>query len=218
MIGKLAENGSRTLMQVNSAPHASSTRRTPNRLPRYTERGPMNIIAALNAVPSQDALSGPRCKAPRKSVRPTLSNCPAHFEIIAPNSTPKTPKIGWVVTAEATVADAVGVDCDEDAERVLKIESPAHSHSCPKTSQRHGSSPLWTSLVATCLAVDVQVPVQSSPVFAVLPWCNFRWRCREAAEQIANRWQAKSLPPSRAARLLERRQSLCRLYLLFECS
>ena len=78
-------------------------------------------MAALNAVPSQDALSGPRCKAPRKSDRPTLSNCPAHFAFIAANSTPKTPNIGWVVTAEATVADAVGVDRGEVAGGVLKI-------------------------------------------------------------------------------------------------
>src|SRR6516164_8631792 len=132
-------------------------------------------MAALNAVPSQDALSGPRCRAPRKSVRPTLSNCPAHFEIIAPNSTPKTPIIGRVVTAEATVADAVGIDCDEDAKGVLTIESPAQSHSCQKTSQRHGSSPPWTFPVATCRAVDDQVPMQSSPVFVVQPWCNFPW-------------------------------------------
>src|SRR5215831_5657573 len=133
MIGKPAENGSRTLMNVNKAPHISSTRRTPNRPPRYTESGPMNIMAALNAVPSQDALAGPRSKAPRKSDRPTLSNCPAHFEIIAPNSTPKTPNTGWVVIAEATVADAVGVDCDEDPGGVLKVGSPAHSHSYQKT-------------------------------------------------------------------------------------
>ncbi len=157
-------------MSVNRAPHVSSTRRAPNRPPRYTETGPMNIIAALNAVPSQEALSTPRCKAPRKSARPTPSNCPAHFEIIAPNSTPKTPNIGWVVTAEATVADAVGVDRDEDAGGVLKIEGPPHSHSCPRTSPRHGSSPPWTAPAVTCLAADAPDPAQSSLVFAARPW------------------------------------------------
>src|SRR5215469_16283524 len=166
MIGKLAENGSRMLMTVNKAPHVSSTRRTPNRPPRYTDSGPMNIMAALNVVPSQDALSAPRCKAPRKSARPTLSNCPAHFEIIAPNSTPKTPDIGWVVTAEATVGDAVGADGDEDAGGVLKIKSPPHSHSCPKISRRHGSSPPWTAPAATCLAADAPDPAQSSLLFS----------------------------------------------------
>src|SRR6516162_2608842 len=124
MIGKLPAKGSRTLTSVYTAPQVSSTRRAPNRPPRYTENAPMNIIAALNAVPSQEALSTPRCKAPRKSDRPTLSNCPAHFAFIAANSTPNTPNIGRVVTAEATVADAVGI---VEAEGVLKIEGPPHS-------------------------------------------------------------------------------------------
>src|SRR5215470_17008229 len=165
MMGKLAENGSRTLMNVNRAPHVSSTRRTPNRPPRNTESGPMNIMAALNAVPIQDALSTPRCKAPRKSARPTLSNCPAHFEIIAPNSTPKTPNIGWVVTAEATVADAVGVD--EAVE--LKVEGPRYSKFSRRPWLKHGLSPPWTVLVATFLAVAAQAREQSSLGFVVQP-------------------------------------------------
>src|SRR5215471_21605575 len=144
MIGKVEAHGSSTLTSVNSAPHASSTRRTPNRPPRYTENGPINIIAALNAVPSQDASSTPKCKAPRKSAKPTLSKCPAHVAFIAPSSTPKTPNIGWVVIAEATVADAVGVDCDEDAEGVLKVEHPPDLQFSRRLCLKHGSSPLWT--------------------------------------------------------------------------
>src|SRR6516162_8273056 len=123
MIGKVEANGSSMLMSVNSAPQVSSTRRAPNRPPRYTEKGPINIIAALNAVPSQDASSTPKCKAPRKSARPTLSRCPAHVAFSAPSSTPKTPNIGWVVRVEAPVPDAVGVD---EAGGVLKIEGPPH--------------------------------------------------------------------------------------------
>src|SRR5215831_12539010 len=121
MIGNVEANGSSTLISVNKAPHVSSTRRGPSTPPRYTENGPMNIIAALNDVLSQEASSTPRCKAPRKSGRPTLSNRPVKVAVIAPSSTPKTPNIGWVVTDEATAADAVGV---VEVEGVLKIEGP----------------------------------------------------------------------------------------------
>src|SRR6516164_2450350 len=138
MIGNVEANGSSTLISVNKAPHASSTRRGPSTLPRYTVNGPMNIIAALNDVLSQEASSMLRCKAPRKSAKPTLSNRPAPLAIIAPSSTPKTPNIGWVVTAWETAADAVGVI---EAEGLLKIEGPPRSHSCQKPSPKHAQLP-----------------------------------------------------------------------------
>jgi hypothetical protein len=56
--------------------------------------------------------------------------------IVAPSNTPKTPNIGWVVTAEATAADAVGVDVSEG---VLKIEDSPRSHFCQRSSPKHGS-------------------------------------------------------------------------------
>src|SRR5215831_12761477 len=181
MIGNVEANGSSTLISVNKAPHVSSTRRGPSTPPRYTENGPMNIIAALNDVLSQEALSTPRCNAPRKSARPTLSNRPVQAAIVAPSSTPKTPKVGCVVTSDETAADAVGV---VEAEGVLKIEAPPHSHSCQRSFPKHGPLPLWTVPAATCPATDVLDPAQSLPVFAARPWCNSQLRYREAAAQI----------------------------------
>src|SRR6516164_8686034 len=105
--------------------------------PRYTENGPMNIMAALNDVFSQEASSTPRCKAPRRSARPTLSSCPVHLAIIAASSTPKTPNIGCVVTAEATAADAVGVDVPGG---LLKIEDSPRRHSYQSPSPKRGPS------------------------------------------------------------------------------
>src|SRR5215469_2436082 len=166
MIGRAEANGSSTLISVNNAPHASSTRRGPSTPPRYTENGPMNIIAALNDVLSQEASSTLRCKAPRKSARPTLSKRPVLVAIIAPSSTPRTPNIGWVVTAEETAADAVGV---VEAEGVLKIEGPPHSHSCQRPSPKHARLPPRTVPAATCPATDVPDPAQSLPVFAARP-------------------------------------------------
>src|ERR1700733_7726088 len=85
----------------------------------------MNISAALKAVPIQEASSTPRCNAPRKSNKPTLISRPIHVAIIAPNSTPKTPRRGWVeitggVAASASGADGVG--------EVLKVEAPPALH------------------------------------------------------------------------------------------
>ena len=81
-------------MTVKAAAHANSTRRAPSRPPRYTEKGPMNMRAALNAVPIQEASSTPRCKAPRKSARPTLISRPVQVAIKAPSRTPKIPSSG----------------------------------------------------------------------------------------------------------------------------
>src|SRR5215831_9975544 len=147
MIGNVEANGRSTLITVNRAPHASSTRRTPSTPPRYTENGPMNIMAALNEVLSQEALSTPRCKAPRRSARPTLSNRPVKVAIIAPSSTPKTPNIGWVVITEETAADAVGVDVTGE---LLNAEGPPRLHSCQRPSPTHGPLLLWTVPAATC--------------------------------------------------------------------
>src|SRR5215469_2749208 len=166
MTGNVEANGSSTLISVNRAPHDSSTRRAPSTPPRYTENGPTNIIAALNAVLSHEASSTPRCKAPRRSARPTPSNRPMPVAIIAPSSTPKTPKIGYVVTAEATAADAVGV---VEVEGVLEVEGTPHSHSCQRPSPKHEPLLLWTDQAATCLATGAPDPGQSLRVFAAQP-------------------------------------------------
>src|SRR3979490_1745786 len=93
----------------------------------------MNISAALNAVPTHEASSTPRCNAPRKSNKPTLISLPVHVAIIAPNSTPRTPRRGCVeITAGvgAPAADAGGVG------EVLKAGTPPVWHFC----QTHGPS------------------------------------------------------------------------------
>src|SRR5262245_14199427 len=126
----------------------------------------MNIIEALNAVPIQEAWSTPRCRAPRKSARPTLSNRPVQVAIIAPSSTPKTPNIGWVLNAEEAPEDAVSVDGTDEAGGVLKTGDPPHSHSGPRRSPRCGSLPPWTAPAVTYLAADAPDPAQSSLVFA----------------------------------------------------
>src|ERR1700689_5523499 len=88
----------------------------------------MNISAALKAVPIHEASSTPRCIAPRKSDKPTLISRPIHVAISAPNSTPMTPRRGWVeITGgiAAPAAAAAGGVGD-----VLKAETPPVLHSC----------------------------------------------------------------------------------------
>src|SRR5215472_1438349 len=127
----------------------------------------MNIIGALNAVPIQEAWSTPRCKAPRKSARPTLSNCPVQVAIIAPSRTPKTPNIGWVVTV---VEAALGVDGAGESGGVLKTAEPPRSHSRLRPFPRRGLSPPWTAPAVIYLAADARDLAQSLLVFAARPW------------------------------------------------
>src|SRR5579862_8560642 len=103
----------------------------------------MNIRAALNAVPSHEASSTPRCEAPRKSANPTLIRRPVQVAIIAPRSTPKTPSKGCVVTTEAGAA-ASGLG------GVLKTVYRPICRSC----QLHELSPLPRTLAEACPAMD----------------------------------------------------------------
>jgi hypothetical protein len=93
----------------------------------------MNISAALKAVPIHEASSTPRCNAPRNSDKPTLISRPVHVAIIAPNSTPKTPRRGWVEITGAVAAPAADAGGVGD---VLKAETPPVLHFC----QTHGPS------------------------------------------------------------------------------
>src|ERR1700678_744961 len=85
------QKGIKKLTTVKIHAHAKSTRLGPRRPPRYTEKGPINIMEALNAVLIQDPSSTPRCNAPRMSASPTLINRPVHVAMSAPRSTPATP-------------------------------------------------------------------------------------------------------------------------------
>jgi hypothetical protein len=96
------------LISVNAEALNRSTRRGPSKPPRYTENGPMNIMAALNAVPIHDASSTPRCNAPLRSTNPTLIRRPAKDAIMAPSNTPKIPMIG----REVIITDAGDGDDD----------------------------------------------------------------------------------------------------------
>src|ERR1700733_9302810 len=119
---------------VKMAAQASRTRLAPSSPPRYTENGPMNISAALNAVPSHEASSTPRCKFPRRSGRPTLINLPVLVAIKAPSSTPNTPMIGCVVMtprARGGVVEAGG-DAELEGDGVLKPGSPPLHPACRK--------------------------------------------------------------------------------------
>src|ERR1700722_10723904 len=93
------QKGIKKLATVKIHAQAKSTRLGPRRPPRYTEKGPINIMEALNAVLIQDPSSTPRCNAPRMSARPTLINRPVQVAMSAPRSTPATPSNGCVVTA-----------------------------------------------------------------------------------------------------------------------
>src|SRR5580658_744092 len=92
------QKGIRKLAAVKIHAHAKSTRLGPRRPPRYTEKGPINIMEALNVVLIQAPSSTPRCNAPRMSARPTLIKRPVHVAMSAPRSTPATPSNGRVVT------------------------------------------------------------------------------------------------------------------------
>src|SRR6267154_2380614 len=94
------QKGIKKLTTVKVHAQAKSTRLGPRRPPRYTERGPINIMEALNAVLIQDPSSTPRCNAQRMSARPTLIKRPVHVAMSAPRSTPATPSNGCDVTAE----------------------------------------------------------------------------------------------------------------------
>src|SRR6202167_2344646 len=109
----------------------------------------MNISAALKAVPIHEASSTPRCNAPRKSNKPTLISRPVHVAIIAPNSTPKTPRRGWVEITCGVAAPASGAHGERE---VLKAETAPALHFC----QTHEPSPRPKSPTATGPAVGAR--------------------------------------------------------------
>src|SRR5208282_629136 len=123
----------------------------------------MNISAALKAVPIHEASSTPRCNAPRKSINPTLISRPVHVAIIAPNSTPKTPRRGWVEITGGVAAPAAGAD---GVGEVLKTETPPALHFC----RTHEPSPRPKNPAATGLAEDARDRGQSLQEFAEQPW------------------------------------------------
>jgi hypothetical protein len=145
--GRLVANGSDTLTRVNKEAQINKTRRAPSRPPRYTEKGPTNIVAALNAVLSHEASSTPRCREPLKSPNPTLSRRPVQVAIMAPSSTPPTPSKGCVVITRATVP-APGVAGWVGG--VLKTVTHLSGYSC----WTHESSPVPKSQDAVCLEED----------------------------------------------------------------
>src|SRR5271168_1519294 len=122
----------------------------------------MNISAALKLVLIHEASSTPRCNAPRKSDKPTLISRPVHVAIIAPNSTPMTPRRGWVEMTGGIAAPATGAGgvCE-----VLKAETPPALHSC----QTHEPSLRSKSLAATGPAGGARNRARSSQEFAEQP-------------------------------------------------
>src|ERR1700733_13774820 len=129
MTGRLEANGSTRLMRVNKAAQANRTRRAPSRPPRYTEKGPMNINDALNAVLIHEASSTPRCKAPLRSGKPTLIKRPVQVATLAPSNTPATPSKGGAVITDGEVCGFAGPGVAGGA---LKAANPPKERSCPR--------------------------------------------------------------------------------------
>src|ERR1700719_1946406 len=123
----------------------------------------MNISAALKAVPIHEASSTPRCNAPRRSVKPTLISRPIHVAISAPNSTPMTPRRGWVEITGGIAAPAAGAG---GVGEVLKAETPPVLHSC----QTHEPSLRSRILASTGPAAGARDRARSLQEFAEQPW------------------------------------------------
>jgi hypothetical protein len=66
----------------------------PSSAPRYTVSGPMNIVAALNAVPIHAPASTPMPRCPRRSGRPSDRNRAASVAMPAPMLTTRMPSSG----------------------------------------------------------------------------------------------------------------------------
>ena len=92
---------------ANTALQTKSTRRVPSSAPRYTVIGPMNIVAALNAVPIHAPSSTPMPMWPRRSARPSERKRAASVAIAAPKLTARMPSSGvWERSAGSADARA----------------------------------------------------------------------------------------------------------------
>src|ERR1700732_2340730 len=109
MTQKLGENGKRKEVIVKMRAVESKMRRGPKTALKNTQKTPLNIMAMLSAVGSQDAGSKPVPVAPRKSARPTLSRRLFMVAMLAPRKTPKIPMYGCVESAAGGLAGGAGV-------------------------------------------------------------------------------------------------------------
>ena len=76
------------------AAQTNRIRRAPNKAPRYTVNGPMNMRATLNALAIQAPSSKPIPTFPLRSAKPRDNRRPASVTIPAPMTTPRIPSSG----------------------------------------------------------------------------------------------------------------------------
>src|SRR5215470_241650 len=82
---------------MKTAAIGSKILRGPQKAFRKTTKTPLNIVAMLSAVGSQEASSKLRPRPPRRSARPMLSNRLFSVARPAPRKTARIPTYGFVV-------------------------------------------------------------------------------------------------------------------------